>query len=395
MKISLLLEKFRNHGYTLPQSLAELADNSITFNAKNIWIYMYWSDDLGKNSFVMVVDDGDGMNENELLNKALTIPKEDHVDRGEGDLSRFGLGLKTGSFEHCRSITVITKKDKIIKKTLNFKDGLTDEMPSCFNHKFIKKHLNNFEKKNSGTIILWSDLDRISRIQAIDRAANFYSDYDKSRKHFKLIYHKFFLDDKINIYFGGNENHNKTKTFDPFYKENEKTIKLQDAEISFFKGGTTILKPWIIPQDTGKENLNFSKNELQGLYFFRRKRLIDYGGWFEIGDKHTDKFWSSTDRFNRLRIEVELPLENDDLWITYSKNKITIPKFAISKFRKHLIQIRKDYLEKIGRMHDDVESAEPVNETFRKKKELIKMLKSKIFTDEELSKIEASIKEIK
>ena len=356
---------------------------------------MYWSDDLGKNSFVMVVDDGDGMNENELLNKALTIPKEDHVDRGEGDLSRFGLGLKTGSFEHCRSITVITKKDKIIKKTLNFKDGLTDEMPSCFNHKFIKKHLNNFEKKNSGTIILWSDLDRISRIQAIDRAANFYSDYDKSRKHFKLIYHKFFLDDKINIYFGGNENHNKTKTFDPFYKENEKTIKLQDAEISFFKGGTTILKPWIIPQDTGKENLNFSKNELQGLYFFRRKRLIDYGGWFEIGDKHTDKFWSSTDRFNRLRIEVELPLENDDLWITYSKNKITIPKFAISKFRKHLIQIRKDYLEKIGRMHDDVESAEPVNETFRKKKELIKMLKSKIFTDEELSKIEASIKEIK
>ena len=203
------------------------------------------------------------------------------------------------------------------------------------------------------------------------------------------------MDDKINIYFGGNENHNKTKTFDPFYKENEKTIKLQDAEISFFKGGTTILKPWIIPQDTGKENLNFSKNELQGLYFFRRKRLIDYGGWFEIGDKDTDKFWSSTDRFNRLRIEVELPLENDDLWITYSKNKITIPKFAISKFRKHLIQIRKDYLEKIGRMHDDVESAEPVNETFRKKKELIKMLKSKIFTDEELSKIEASIKEIK
>ena len=74
-------------------------------------------------------------------------------------------------------------------------------MPSCFNHKFVKKHLNSFEKQNSGTIILWSDLDRISRIRAIDRAANFYSDYDKSRKHFKLIYHKFLLDKKINIYF--------------------------------------------------------------------------------------------------------------------------------------------------------------------------------------------------
>ena len=394
MKISLLLEKFRNHGYTLPQSLAELADNSITFNAKNIWIYMYWSDDLGKNSFVMVVDDGGGMNENELVNKALTIPKEDHVDRGEGDLSRFGLGLKTGSFEHCRSITVITKKGKIIKKTLNFKEGLTDEMPSCINHKFVKKYLDNFEKQNSGTIILWSDLDRISRIQAIDRAANFYSDYERSRKHFKLIYHKFILDKKINIYFGGNEDVNKTKIFDPFYKENKNTIKLQDVEISFFKGGSTILKPWIIPQDTGNENLNFTKNELQGLYFFRRKRLIDYGGWFEIGDRHTDRFWSPTDRFNRLRIEVELPLENDDLWISYSKNKVTIPKFAISKFRKHLKKIRKDYLEKISSMSDDPASKEPVNETLKKKKELTKMIGNKMLNDEDLSKIEALIKKL-
>ena len=39
---------------------------------------MYWSDDAGKNSFIMVIDDGDGMNEDELLNKALTLPKEEH-----------------------------------------------------------------------------------------------------------------------------------------------------------------------------------------------------------------------------------------------------------------------------------------------------------------------------
>ena len=69
MELAFYLEKFRSHGYTLQHSLAELADNSITHNAKNIWIYMYWADDHGKNSYVMVSDDGKGMDENELLNK--------------------------------------------------------------------------------------------------------------------------------------------------------------------------------------------------------------------------------------------------------------------------------------------------------------------------------------
>ena len=42
----------------------------------------------------MVMDDGDGMNEDELLNKALSLPKEEHLDQGENDHSVFGLGLK-------------------------------------------------------------------------------------------------------------------------------------------------------------------------------------------------------------------------------------------------------------------------------------------------------------
>ena len=162
MELTFYLEKTRSQGYTLQQSLAELADNSITHNAKNIWTYMYWSDDSGKNSFIMVVDDGNGMDENELINKALAIPKKEHVDQGEKDHSVYGLGLKTGSFNHCKSITVITKKNKLLRKTLSLKDGITDEMPSSINHKFIVKHLDKFTNQKSGTIILWSELDRIS-----------------------------------------------------------------------------------------------------------------------------------------------------------------------------------------------------------------------------------------
>jgi len=36
MNLAFILRKYRSRGYTLEQSLAELADNSITHNAKNI-----------------------------------------------------------------------------------------------------------------------------------------------------------------------------------------------------------------------------------------------------------------------------------------------------------------------------------------------------------------------
>ena len=267
-------------------------------------------------------------------------------------------------------------------------------MPSCIEHKFIQKHLKNFEKQKCGTVIIWSDLDNISRMRASERRGNFYIDYDKSRKHFKLTYHKYLLEKDVNIFFGGTDEINKTKSFDPFYKGNMDTIKLENVEISFYNGGKTILKPWIVPQDTGNENLNFSKNDLQGLYFFRKNRLIHAGGWFGIGEKNTDKYWSSSDKFNRLRIEIELPEENPKDWMnSFSKNKIVVPDYAVNKFRKHLNQIRKDYLEKTGEMKND--QREPISEELQNKKNLIKMINNTNLSKEEMQKIEASLKSVK
>ena len=391
MNSSSIFKKFRNVGYTLPESLAELADNSITHNTKNIWIYMYWADDSGKDSFVMVVDDGDGMDEKTLLNKALTLPKEDHIDQGDHDLSMFGLGLKTGSFQHCTSITAITKKNNTLtKKTLNF-NKVTDDMPSCINHKFIQKHLQAFNEQESGTVIIWSDLDKIAKLRASDRPGNFYTDYDNARLHFKLTYHKYLLENDINIFFGGGDEVNKTRSFDPFYKKDNETIKLENVEISFQNGGKTILKPWIIPEDTQIEKLGRNKNELQGLYFFRKKRLIHSGSWFGIGEKGTERYWGSTDKFNRLRIEIELPEESPKDWMSsFSKNKIAIPDYAINRIRKHLNQIRKDYLEKIGEMRED--RKEPISEELQKKKELIRMINNTNLSKEEIQKIKDILK---
>ena len=64
-------------------------------------------------------------------------------------------------------------------------------------------------------------------------------------------------------------------------------MKIQGTEISFLKGGTTKINPYIIPIDVTNENLGKTRNDLQGLYFLRKNRVIDYGGWFGLGEKNS------------------------------------------------------------------------------------------------------------
>ena len=130
------------------------------------------------------------------------------------------------------------------------------------------------------------------------------------------------------------------------------------------------------------------------MYFLRNNRVIDYGGWFDLGEKNVDKIWASNERYNRLRIEVKVPIETSKDWITTDKTKVIIPGYAESKIRKSLVQIRRDYLEKIGQMREDVEK-EPINETLKKKNELIRLIKSEILNEEDLEKINKKIKDFR
>jgi hypothetical protein len=78
---------------------------------------------------------------------------------------------------------------------------------------------------------------------------------------------------------------------------------------------------------------------------------------------------------------------------SFSKNKIAIPDYAVSKLRKHLKQISKDYLQKIGEMRED--QKKPPSEELQKKKELIRMINNTNLSKEQMQKMEASLKENK
>ena len=101
------------------------------------------------------------------------------VKREKTDLGRFGLGLKTASWSQCKYMIVATKKSRktstkfwdldYVDKSKKWSLGNTPEK------KYIKL-IKPLEKVTSGTIVIWTKLDRFidsCKTETFDREKHF------------------------------------------------------------------------------------------------------------------------------------------------------------------------------------------------------------------------------
>ena len=135
-----LTQGLKNIGYTPAEAIADLIDNSIEAKAKNIEIF-FWEGT--QNPSVFIIDDGEGMN-NDELNNALKIKKNYSGDDTGIKLSKFGFGLKTASFSQCKKLTIITKKkNNTYFKTINSDfENIETNLLNIFNRiNYIEKRL--------------------------------------------------------------------------------------------------------------------------------------------------------------------------------------------------------------------------------------------------------------
>ena len=103
-----LVESLRSIGYTVETALADIVDNSISAGATHVSIRFQWSEG---NPWVAVLDDGCGMNADELREAMRFGTQSPLLERAKHDLGRFGLGLKTASISQCRRMTICSKRD--------------------------------------------------------------------------------------------------------------------------------------------------------------------------------------------------------------------------------------------------------------------------------------------
>lgn len=323
-----LIESTRAIGYSLEAAVADIIDNSIAANAKNIEIYFFPMD----GAYIEILDNGNGMNDKEIdtaMQYGSRSPKE---ERDKKDLGRFGLGLKTASLSQCRCLTVISKQGD----TLEGRQWNIDHIEDVGDWELIildKKEINQFPNINeltkyeSGTLVVWQNLDRL-KTGEINFELSLGRKIDRVRDHLSLVYHRYLTGEsgitKIQLLINGE----KVKAIDPFLTK--KSMQAMDDETLVIKNNKILVRPYILPHISrltadeitilgGKEGLR----KHQGFYVYRNKRLLVWGTWFRMMRK--------SDLSKLARIRVDIPNTMDDLWILDIKKSSALPPAEVRK----------------------------------------------------------------
>ena len=196
-----LSQSLRAFGYDISTAIADLIDNSITAEAKEIFITLDWNED---NPVISIADNGYGMSEKELYEAMKTGSKNPLDTREEHDLGRFGLGLKTASFSQCKRLTVASKK-----KNTSISVRCWDlDLVNATNRWILLKNgsdtsnriINDyFGNRQNGTVVIWEKLDKIVPENCLDDAdyQTAFLDYAKQVKnHISLVFSSYMRGNK-------------------------------------------------------------------------------------------------------------------------------------------------------------------------------------------------------
>lgn len=158
----ILMESTRAIGYSIESAIADVIDNSIAAKASKIDIDFFPLD----GAYISILDNGKGMDENELV-KAMQYGSRNPLDkRSSLDLGRYGLGMKTASLSQCRVLTVISKQNDIVvgaQWNLNHVNEAQSWSLIILDEQEIKSK-NNWEKLadyRHGTLVIWEETDSL------------------------------------------------------------------------------------------------------------------------------------------------------------------------------------------------------------------------------------------
>lgn len=328
-----LIQSLRDVGYDFRHAVADIIDNSIAASATTVKIVMHFN---GKCSWLRIVDNGVGMN-GSTITEAMRFGTE--RDYGEGDLGKFGLGLKTASLSQCSRLTVASRTEGSERQIeVRQWDLAHVEKSNCWEIIAVPideclDELIAPLKVGTGTVVLWELMDRVMgyKLPWGDKAKNgFLKLADELDQHLGMVFHRFLSGEtmqrkKLNITLNGSS----VEAWDPFARDEQATIKLEakQLEINGEDGpGLVAYTPYILPSQERFSSLKaFNRsagpgkwNYQQGFYIYRADRMIQSGGWCHMrtSDEHTKlarvalDFWPDLDSafdLNVAKARVNLP----------------------------------------------------------------------------------------
>ena len=312
-----MLESLRGLGYALPTALADLVDNSITANSSEVAIHLEWA---GPDSWVRIVDDGDGMDDAALESGMRLGARDPRAERAARDLGRFGLGLKTASFSQARRLTVASRQNGGPIVCLHWDLDLIGQEPGAEWPLFegpaqeSEQLLAPLEQMKNGTIVLWEKLDRI--VTDGFGATDMIELADRVEAHLAMTFHRL-LDGQQPI-LRLLLNDRRVKAWDPYIIGHPgKALESPEYRILHTTGVKVqchvlphrdMLKP--AEQESAAGPKGWTQQE--GFYVYRNCRLLLAGGWLGLGDG--GKPWPRDEAHRLARIRLDIPNSADVDW---------------------------------------------------------------------------------
>lgn len=335
-----LAESMRDLGYSLETAIADLIDNSISAGADTIDIIC---DVSGEVPVVVILDNGKGMTEGELLVAMRHGTENPRRYRSPRDLGRFGLGLKTASFSQCRSLTVVSKNDASIcgaEWNLDRIDAADDWILCILDEADIQALPYVDRLGRHGTAVLWRELDRMVEDEVGDRRQEIVNEkLEVVGRHLALVFHRFLSGEvkgypRIKLAINGRP----IAAFDPFCRKNpatqvlpEEVVRIGDAEVR--------LQPYVLPHHSRLSASEYDYYQgrsdfisKQGGYVYRNGRLMAWGDWFRLVPKG--------EATKLARVQIDFPNSLDEAWtIDIKKSRARPPNAVRERLRQIIARI--------------------------------------------------------
>jgi hypothetical protein len=343
-----MIESLRGMGYSMATALADLIDNSISAGCQNVWLEFRFN---GPKSIVTILDDGSGMNPQEIR-RAMTLGGIGPLaQRKPNDLGRFGLGLKTASFSQCRCLTVHSKREGVTSTKRWDLDYIA--RPDIGDWRLLSsprpgsKHpFDTLASLEHGTLVVWEGLDRVVGSSAADdRAAGdaFYDMASRVEQHIGMVFHRYLEGNtpELRIFNSGH----RIKPWDPFLRSNFLTFVTPTDRIHR-PNGSIELEGFVLPHkdSLGSEYEKGGGPEgwtaQEGFYVYRNRRMLVSGGWLGLG---SPRVWTMEEQYKLARIRLEFPNSADHEWdIDVKKSVARPPRWLRTRLRDLAQKVREE-----------------------------------------------------
>lgn len=336
-------------GHSLPSAVADLVDNSLSHCAREI-VITFPNPNVG-GRWMCIRDDGAGMTPSGLRDAMKIGHQRDYTD---GDLGKFGYGLKGAAWSQADCLTVVSKAAGNQSTTLTWdKEHLAKTRRwALLSNPVPAEYASAVEIGDAGTAVLLTQM-RPSMEPARGKTDSPYAqELAAIKSHLELVFHRYLegkargrekvvirLNDEV-LRANNPMGHPLTKEYD------QHRIELPGPSPD--KSPGLYVRAYVTPNETefdeyvkdlppleqrierDRHTLNGRANDAQGLYFYRLDRLIKWGGWEDLfaKDEHT----------KLIRVAVDFDrLADEQLQVDISKQLVRLP-FAITKPLEDLIK---------------------------------------------------------